>query len=96
MMEKYDIIIRPLLTEKNTRLKEETRTVCFQVHPSATKIQVKKAVEELFNTKVSSVRVAVIAGKTKRRGRFVRYAPDWKKAFVTIKEGEKMIEFFET
>lgn len=96
MIERHEIIIRPMLTEKNTLIKEKTRTVCFKVHLAATKIQIRKAVEDLFSTKVEAVRVAVIAGKTKRRGRFVRQTSPWKKAFVTIKQGEKMIEFFET
>ena len=96
MIEKYDVIIRPLLTEKNTMIKEKTKTVCFEVHPWATKIQIKKAVEQLFNTKVAAVRVAVISGRMKRRGRVTRRTPDWKKAFVTIAEDQKMIEFFET
>ncbi|MEW6366765.1 MAG: 50S ribosomal protein L23 [Acidobacteriota bacterium] len=96
MTGKYDIIIRPLLTEKNTLIKEKSRTVCFRVHPDATKVQIKKAVEQMFNTKVASVQVAVMAGKSRRRGKFLTRTPDWKKAFVHIKEGEKMIEFFET
>lgn len=96
MITKHDVIIRPMLTEKNTRIKEATRTVCFRVHPRATKIQIRQAVEQIFNTKVESVRVAVISGKLKGRARFVRRTPDWKKAFVKIKPDAKMIEFFET
>lgn len=95
MIEEYDVILRPILTEKGTKIKEKTRTVCFKVHLNSTKIQVKKAVEHLFSTKVDAVRVAIISGKMKRRGRITRRTPDWKKAFVTIKAGEKMIEFFE-
>jgi len=96
MIELHDVIIRPLLTEKNTLIKEKSRTVCFRVHPHATKIQIRMAIEKLFNTKVAAVRVATMSGKMKRRGRITQRTPDWKKAFIQIREGEKMIEFFET
>jgi large subunit ribosomal protein L23 len=91
----YEVIRRPLITEKTTALKETTRTLCFEVHRDATKPEVKKAVETLFGVKVSEVRVANVHGKVKRQGRYSGKRPDWKKAYVLLKQGEKMIEFFE-
>jgi large subunit ribosomal protein L23 len=92
----YDVIRRPLITEKSTGLKESQGTVCFEVHRDATKPEIKKAVESLFGVKVADVRVANMHGKVKRQGRYSGRRPDWKKAFVVLKKGEKMIEFFET
>ena len=91
----YDVIRRPLITEKAAIQKETQHTVCFEVHRDATKPEIKKAVEALFNTKVADVRVARVHGKVKRQGRFVGQRPDWKKAWVVLKKDEKMIEFFE-
>jgi large subunit ribosomal protein L23 len=91
----YEVIRRPLITEKTTALKETTRTVCFEVHRDATKPEIKKAVETLLGVKVSDVRVANVHGKVKRQGRYSGKRPDWKKAYVVLKQGEKMIEFFE-
>jgi len=91
----YDVIRRPLITEKSTTLKEAQRTVCFEVHRDATKPEIKRAVEALFGAKVKDVRVANVHGKTKRQGRYAGKRPDWKKAFVVLKKGEKMVEFFE-
>ena len=91
----YEVIRGPLITEKSTDLKDDTRTVCLKVAREATKTEVRKAVERLLGVKVASVRTANIRGKVKRYGRFEGKRPDWKKAFVTLREGEKMIEFFE-
>jgi large subunit ribosomal protein L23 len=91
----YEVIRRPLLTEKSTLLKEGQRTLVFEVHRDATKPEIKKAVEALFDTKVVAVRVAVVHGKLKRQGRYAGHRPDWKKAFVVLKEGAKDVEFFE-
>ena len=91
----YDVIRRPLITEKSTALKETARTVCFEVHRDATKPEIRKAVEALFDTKVADVRVARVHGKVKRQGRFVGRRPDWKKAWVVLKKDQKMLEFFE-
>jgi large subunit ribosomal protein L23 len=91
----YEVIRRPLLTEKSTLLKEAQRTLVFEVHRDATKPEIKKAVEALFDTKVEAVRVAVVHGKMKRQGRHAGHRPDWKKAFVVLKEGAKPVEFFE-
>jgi large subunit ribosomal protein L23 len=91
----YQVIRRPLITEKATTLKETQRALVFEVHRDATKPEIKKAVEALFDTKVADVRVANFHGKTKRQGRNVGRRRDWKKAIVVLKEGEKMVEFFE-
>ena len=94
-LEPRQIIIRPVITEKATRLKDEERTVVFEVHPKANKIQIKQAVEEIFKVKVEAVRVVKVKGK-RRRVRFrAGKTKDWKKAYVKLKEGEKMIEFIE-
>jgi large subunit ribosomal protein L23 len=91
----YDVIRRPLVTEKSATLKENQRSLCFEVNRDATKPEIKQAVESLFGVKVDDVRVAIVHGKMKRQGRHVGRRPDWKKAFVVLKKGEKMIEFFE-
>jgi large subunit ribosomal protein L23 len=91
----YEVIRRPLITEKTTALKETQRSLCFEVHRDASKPEIKKAVESLFGVKVQDVRVANVHGKVKRQGRYVGRRPDWKKAYVVLKQGEKMIEFFE-
>ena len=91
----YEVIRRPLITEKATILKETQRALCFEVHRDATKPEIKKAVETLFDTKVANVRVARVHGKVKRQGRHVGQRPDWKKAWVVLKKDQKMIEFFE-
>ncbi len=89
------MIRRPLITEKSTVLKETQGTLCFEVHREATKPEIKKAVEQLLGTKVADVRVSNVRGKLKRQGRYVGRRPDWKKAYVVLKKGEKMIEFYE-
>jgi large subunit ribosomal protein L23 len=91
----YEVLRRPLITEKSTLLKENQRTLGFEVHRDATKPEIKKAVETLFGVKVQDVRVANVHGKVKRQGRYVGKRPDWKKAYVVLKEGEKMVEFFD-
>ena len=95
MKNMYEVIRRPLITEKTTALKETQRSLCFEVHRDASKPEIKKAVETLFGVKVQDVRVANVHGKVKRQGRYVGRRPDWKKAYVVLKQGEKMIEFFE-
>ena len=91
----YEVIRRPLLTEKSTLLKESQQTLVFEVHRDATKPEIKKAVESFFHVKVADVRVARVHGKVKRQGRYQGRRPDWKKAYVVLKKGEKMIEFFD-
>ena len=94
-MNVHEVIQGPLVTEKATVLREDGRTLCFRVSRVANKTEIKSAVEKLFQVKVESVRTSRVSGKLKRYGRFEGKRPSWKKAFVTLKEGEKMIEFFE-
>jgi large subunit ribosomal protein L23 len=91
----YQIIIRPVITEKSTVLKEKNREVCFEVAPHANKTEIKRAVEQLFKVKVEGVRTQTKHGKERRVGRNLGRTKNWKKAFVRLKEGEKMIEYFE-
>jgi large subunit ribosomal protein L23 len=91
----YDILVRPLVTEKGVAKKDTERTICFEVSAAANKTQVKAAVEKLFKVKVEEVRTATFEGKLRRRGRFAGYRSDWKKAYVKLKEGEKAPEFAE-
>lgn len=91
----HKIIIRPLLTEKGTRLKEESRVVCFEVARDANKIEIKSAVEQIFKTRVLEVKTQHKRGKVKRVGRNVGKTKNWKKAYVKLAPGEKMIEYFE-
>jgi large subunit ribosomal protein L23 len=94
-MDPQRVIRRPLITEKATRLKDATNTVCFEVAPDANKIEIARAVQTLFGVKVAQVRVANREGKWKRMGRFVGQRKAWKKAYVRLAPGEKPIEFFE-
>lgn len=89
------VIRRPIITEKGLRAKDEFRTLSFEVIADATKAEVKEAVEKFFQVKVDSVRTANFDGKQKRRGKNVGFRRDWKKAFVRLKAGEKMIEYVE-
>jgi large subunit ribosomal protein L23 len=91
----YEVIRKPIVTEKGVEKKENERTLCFEVTPEANKIQIKAAVEKLFKVKVEEVRTANNAGKLRRRGRFTGYRPDTKKAYVRLKAGEKMPEYAE-
>jgi large subunit ribosomal protein L23 len=91
----YQVIKRPVITEKGLTLKEQDRTLCFEVHQDASKRQIQEAVEQLFKVKVQHVRTMVVPGKMRRRGKYSGYRPDWKKAYVTLREGEKMIEYGE-
>ena len=94
-MKLTDVIRRPLVTEKTTLLREDGRSVVFEVARTANKIDVKRAVEKLLGAKVDSVRTANTQGKLKRQGRFVGRRSDWKKAYVTLKTGQKLPEFLE-
>ena len=82
MSTQYDVIVRPVITEKGLTLKEDDRTLCFEVANKASKKQIQEAIERIFKVKVQHVR-------TMNMG----YRPDWKKAYVTLREGEKMIEY---
>ena len=94
-MKLTDVIRRPLVTEKSTLQRELGNVLAFEVHVDATKVEIKQAVEQLFGAKVADVRTASQRGKLKRQGRYSGRRPDWKKAFVVLKQGEKMIEFFD-
>lgn len=89
------VIRRPLITEKTTIARESSLVVVFEVAAAATKIDVKHAVEKLFDTKVESVRTGIVHGKIKRQGRFAGQRPDWKKAWVRLRAGAKVPEIFE-
>ena len=95
MLTQYDVIKRPIVTEKAVTKKDEERSLCFEVHRDANKLQIKKAVEVLFKVKVEDVRTSNYIGKLRRRGRFSGYASDWKKAYVRLKPGQKMPEYTE-
>ena len=94
-MKLTDVIRRPLITEKTTILREDGRTLVLQVAADANKVQIRHAVEQLFGSKVAAVRTTSVRGKLKRQGRFAGRRPDWKKAYVRLREGEKLPEFIE-
>jgi len=89
----YQVIRRPIITEKGLGVKETQHTVVFEVSRDATKTQIKEAVQRIFKVKVDHVRTAMFHGKFRRRGRAEGFRPDWKKAYVRLAPGEKMIEF---
>ena len=91
----YDVIRRPVITEKGLTLKDQERTLCFEVDPGASKQRIQQAIERICKVRVQSVRTMVVRGKFRRRGRYSGYKPSWKKAYVTLVEGEKMIEYGE-
>ena len=93
-MIQYDIIIRPLITEKTNIQKEASNQLSFEVDRHANRIDIKKAVERIFKVKVAGVRTIQVKGKPKRRGRVAGRQKDWKKAVVTLLPGER-IDFFE-
>jgi len=88
-------IRRPPITEKTSILREDGRTIVFQVATGANKVQIKRAVEQLLGSKVDSIRTSIAHGKIKRQGRFAGRRSDWKKAYVKLREGAKMPEFLE-
>jgi large subunit ribosomal protein L23 len=90
-----DVIRRPVITEKTTVIREEGRTLVFQVSRDANKIDIKRAVEQLLGTKVESVRTSLAHGKMKRQGKYIGRRADWKKAYVKLREGEKLPEFLQ-
>jgi large subunit ribosomal protein L23 len=94
-MNVFDVIKKPLVTEKGVTKKDNERTLCFEVALAANKTQIRQAVEAAFKVKVEEVRTANNAGKLRRRGRFAGYRSDWKKAYVRLKAGEKMPEYAE-
>jgi len=94
-MNRYSVIVRPIVTEKGVEKKDSQRTLCFEVHPEANKTEIKQAVESLLKVKVEDVRTLTFEGKLRRRGRYSAYKSDWKKAFVKLKPGQKSPEYAE-
>ena len=94
-MKRTDVIRKPLITEKTSLLREDGRTIVFQVATGANKIEIKRAIEQLLGTQVASIRTAIAHGKVKRQGRFAGRRSDWKKAYVKLQEGAKVPEFLE-
>jgi large subunit ribosomal protein L23 len=93
MKSHHEVIKAPLISEKGTSLTETANQVLFKVHADANKIEVKHAVEALFKVTVEQVRMARYLGKMRRIGKSMGRRSDWKKAYVTLKEGDK-IDFF--
>lgn len=94
MFEEYQIIRRPLISEKGTTLKDENNQLVFEVEKNANKSEIKKAIEKLFKVTVMEVRTQNRPGKPKRLGRFLGRRKHWKKAIITLKEGDR-VDFFE-
>lgn len=95
MISVYDVIKKPLVTEKGVTKKDSERTLVFEVDVDANKTQIRQAVEQLFKVKVADVRTSTTAGKLRRRGRFAGYRSDWKKAYVKLAAGQKVPEYAE-
>jgi len=93
-MSQYDIIKRPLVTEKTSIQKEMANQLTFEVDRKANRIEIRRAIERIFNVRVATVRTMQVKGKVKQRGRIVGKRRDWKKAIVTLRPGER-IDFFE-
>ena len=93
-METYQVMKKPLITEKSTIVREESNKYFFEVDRRANKVEIGKAVEKLFNVKVVDVKTMIVKGKVKRMGRYQGKRPDWKKAIVTLQAGYK-IEIFD-
>jgi large subunit ribosomal protein L23 len=93
MLADQDVVKRPLITEKSERGRETAQQYAFEVHRDATKIQVKNAVEKLFAVHVVAIRTSIARGKNKRVGRNIGRRPNWKKAIVTLREGETISLF---
>ncbi|MEE8479782.1 MAG: 50S ribosomal protein L23 [Desulfobacterales bacterium] len=90
----YDIIKRPLITEKTNIQKEDYNQITFEVDRRANRVEIKRAIEKLFNVRVSTIRTIQVKGKKKQRGRVIGKRKDWKKAIATLMPGER-IDFFE-
>ena len=94
-MNATDVIKGPIITEKGTLVNEIGNQVVFRVDRRANKVEIRQAIERLFKVKVEKVRTSRVLGKTRRVGKTMGRKSDWKKAYVTLAEGEKMIEYFE-
>ena len=93
-MKLTDVIRRPLVTEKTSIMREDGRTIVFHVSRDANKVEIKRAIEQLLGAKVESIRTTIAHGKIKRQGRYFGRRPDWKKAYVKLREGAKMPRSF--
>ena len=89
----YQVLQKPIITEKGLDVKERARTLCFRVDRHATKTEIKEAVQVIFKVKVDFVHTAIFHGKIRRRGRTFGFRSDWKKAYVKLKAGEKMPDY---
>ena len=94
-LEPHQVVLRPLVTEKGTHVSTRHNAYAFEVHPLATKADVKKAVESLLGSKVQSVRTSLTHGKFKRQGKYIGRRSDWKKAYVRLRDGEKLPDFLQ-
>ncbi len=94
-MRETEVIRRALVTEKTTIQREDTGIIVLEVAMRATKVEIKQAVERLLGSKVASVRTSINHGKIKRQGRFSGQRPEWKKAYVRLRDGENVPEFLE-
>jgi len=94
MRNPHEVLIKPLVTEKSTDLMQDNKFT-FKVDPKANKIEIKNAVQSIFNVNVVEVRTMNVSGKLKKQGRSVGYSSDWKKAIVTLKQGQKIPIFDE-
>ncbi|MBI1357603.1 MAG: 50S ribosomal protein L23 [Acidobacteria bacterium] len=92
-MTPYEVLRGPLVTEKSETIRAEEKTLCFRVHKDATKTDIRNAVRKVFKVEVEDVRTINYSGKMKRKGRYAGYRPDWKKAYVKLKAGQKMVEY---
>ena len=90
-----EVIRRPLVTEKTTVQREDGRTIVFEVAANANKVEIRRAIESLLGSKVASIRTSIAHGKVKRQGRYSGRRPDWKKAYVRLRDGEKLPDFLE-
>lgn len=92
----YQVLQKPIVTEKSLTAKESNRTLCFKVDLHATKTEIKEAVQTIFKVKVDAVHTSRFLGKERRRGRTVGHRPEWKKAYVKLRAGEKIPEYSES
>jgi large subunit ribosomal protein L23 len=95
MLKQTEVLRRPIITEKSTVIRDEGLTLVFEVARNANKIDIRRAVEKLLGSKVENVRTAITHGKVKRQGKFSGRRPDWKKAYVRLREGEKLPDFLQ-
>ena len=95
MRSRYEVIKRPIITEKGLGVKENLHTLVFEVDRDASKVEIREAVQAIFKVKVASVHTSNLVGKERRRGRLVGRRSDWKKAYVKLQTGEKMPEYAE-